>query len=230
MHVPISDIQAHSAEKNPLKIGIEEFKSKPRQLPQTPTGQAATQMRLVSDKANYGFAPADAPSKIAMKPGEVKDYRGEFVASLRAPKSNLVRSHSTSTSSLNVTSSGNTVFDRLYNPKSFGGIHRARFDESGHGLGLSGRRDDTTTAELIAGHGVILRGTDSVLPSKINDPNSDYRAPQTRSRARPTSAITRTESGGVFDRLSKPVSRKETDYDRAQKIHKRFGSASQLVF
>ena len=53
------------------------------------------------------------------------------------------------------------------------GIHRSRFNETGVGLGLLGSRDDTLTASLNAGKGVILR--DAELPT-----NSPYITPEQR--------------------------------------------------
>lgn len=227
MHTPITDLQAKTADRNPQKIGITTFVSrKPRTLPETPKGRDAVQLVLRSDKANYGFSDAPAPKRCVIDPASLADERELFINSLRARPntSNLSRRHSSSTSDLSQAHTS-TVFERLASPKNFCGMQRQRFDANGTGLGLDGSREDTTTAELVAGRGVILRGTSSVCASKIKDPHSDYAPPKTSTRP-----STSTANSALFDRLSTPKKTFECDYDRTQKIHKRFGSASQLIF
>ena len=87
------------------------------------------------------------------------------------------QSFSTAAASATTSPAAASVFSRLTSPTGLCGMQRQRFSESGVGLGILGSRDDTTNAELIAGKGVILRGTSSVSPAKIRDPASDYAPP-----------------------------------------------------
>ena len=106
---------------------------------------------------------------------------------------------------------------RLTNPKNYNSTHKHRFSRDGVGLGLEGRRDDTTMNVLVAGQAQITRDTDPEMDTP-HKPQLPWDSPtKTGSPSRPKSRDSRRGSktsssspppGSVFDRLSKPTKKR----------------------